>query len=74
MCTFAGRLADYYGVKKVLSCGLVCVIIGLLGTSFANGLPMVCIFFGAFLGAGLATAYMVIISYTRHTPPLSLHM
>ena len=53
----AGMLADRYGPRAVCCAGMLCIALGLLGTSFATSIAMVYAAYGVGIGVGVALVY-----------------
>lgn len=52
-----GMLSDRLGPRVVCSAGMCCIAAGLVGTSFAQSMHMVYLFYGACIGLGIALVY-----------------
>jgi MFS family permease len=52
-----GMLADRFGPRRVCCAGMLCIALGLAGSSFAGSLAMIYAGYGAGIGVGIALVY-----------------
>jgi MFS family permease len=53
----AGMLADRFGPRVVCGAGMLCIAVGLAGTSFASSIATVYLSYGVVIGIGIALVY-----------------
>ena len=59
---FGGMLVDRYGPRNLVTLGLVCLGIGMLGTALAHARWQYVLLYGAFAGAGFGLASQSVVS------------